>query len=294
MGARVHPVGGKVVLVTGAAHGIGAATARRLSGRGARLALLDIDGAALDAVADECRGAWRARVDVTDDAALRQAVAAAARDLGGIDVAVVNAGVAAPGLLRFAAPGAFERTIAVNLVGAWRTLDAALPHLIARRGYALCVGSVAAVAHVPALAAYSASKAGLEALADALRLEVVHLGVDVGVAYLSWIETAMVSGGPSGRPRTAGLAMPPLHRVYPVAEAARVIGEAVERRRRTAFHPRWLRAALPARGLVPLALERALAAAAARMDASAAARARTGGGAVSARDHGGGSPIRPR
>ena len=274
MSRRVHPVGGKVVLITGAAHGIGAATARRLAARGARLALIDVDGPALDAVSDECRGAWRARADVTDDAGLREAVAAAARELGGIDVAVVNAGVAAPGLLRFAEPAAFERTIAVNLLGAWRTLDAALPHLVTRRGYALCVGSVATVAHVPGLAAYSASKAGLEGLADALRLEVAHLGVEVGMAYLSWIETSMVTGGATGgRSRMGGLALPPLHRVHPVGDAARVITDAIEHRRRTVFHPRWLRAVLPARGLVPLALERALGSAAARMDAAAVARA---------------------
>ena len=288
MAGRVHPVAGKVVLITGAAHGIGAETARRLASRGARLALVDIDGPSLDVVAEDCRGAWRSQADVTDDARVRKAVAAAAHELGGIDVAIANAGVAAPGLLRFAAAGVFEQTIAVNLLGAWRTLDAALPHLIARRGYALCVGSVAAVAHVPSLAAYSASKAGLEALADALRLEVAHLGVDVGIAYFSWIETSMVTGGTTGgRPRTGSLAMPPLHRVHPVADAARVIGDAVEHRRRAVFHPRWLRAALPARGLLAPVLERALAAAVIRMDAAAAARA------IARRDAGGAAEERP-
>lgn len=293
MGGRVHPVGGKVVLITGAAHGIGAATARRLAARGARLALIDVDGAALEAVAQECRGAWFVCADVTDDTALRAAVVAAADALGGIDVAVVNAGVAAPGLLRFARTGTFEQTIAVNLVGAWRTLDAALPHLIARRGYALCVGSVAAVAHIPALAAYSASKAGLEALADALRLEVAHLGVEVGMAYFSWIDTAMVAGGsPGGRARIGSLAVPPLHRVHPVTDVARIIGEAIEHRRRAVHHPGWLRAALPARGLIPPLLERALGTAVARMDAAATARAaaRSGEAAPGPRQAGDRSP----
>ena len=286
MRGRVHPVGGKVVLVTGAALGSGAATARRRAVRGARLARSADAGAALEAVARQGRGAWFTRADVTDDTGLRAAVAAAADVLGGIDVAVVNAGVAAPGLLRFARTGAFEETIAVNLVGAWRTLDAALPHLIARRGYALCVGSVAAVAHIPALAAYSASKAGLEALADALRVEVAHLGVEVGMAYFSWVDTAMVAGGtPGGRARIGSLAVPPLHRVHPVTDAARIIGEAVERRRRAVHHPGWLRAAVPARGLIPPLLECALGATVARMDAAAAARAaaRTGDGAPAPR-----------
>jgi len=272
---RIHPIGGKVVLITGAAHGIGAAAARRLTARGARLALVDVDASALEGVARECPGARAYVADVTDDAALRAAVAGAAADLGGIDVAVVNAGVAAMGLTRFAEPGGFERTVAVNLVGAWRTLHAALPHLVARRGYALSIASVAAVAHVPGLGAYSASKAGLEAFSDALRTEVAHLGVDVGVAYFSWIDTAMVRGdGPAGgRPRLGSLARPPLHRVYPAADAARVIVEAIERRQRSVFHPRWLRAVLPLRGLLPALLEPRLRPAIPRMDAAALARA---------------------
>lgn len=274
MSRRIHPIGGKVVLITGAAHGIGAGTARRLAARGARVALVDVDAAALEKVARACPGARAYVADVTDDAALRGAVVAAAADLGGIDVAVVNAGVAAMGLARFADPDGFEETIAINLVGAWRTLHAALPHLVARRGYALSIASVAAVAHVPGLGAYSASKAGLEALSDALRTEVAHLGVDVGVAYFSWIDTAMVlGGGPAGgRPRLGSLARPPLHRVYPPADAARVIVEAIERRERAVFHPRWLRAMLPLRGLLPALLEPRLRAAIPRMDAAALAR----------------------
>ena len=179
--------------------------------------------------------------------------------------------------MRFGDPAAFERTLNVNLLVAWRTLHAALPHLVARRGYALTIASIAAVAHVPALAAYSASKAGLEALSDALRLEVAHLGVDVGVAYFSWIDTAMVRGRSTGSAtRIARLARPPLHRVHPVADAGSAIVDAVEHRRRAVFHPRWLRAAMPARGLVQPLLDRALAAAAAGMDAAAAERAGDG------------------
>ena len=267
-----------MVLITGAANGIGAEAARRLAGRGARVALIDIDAAALDRVVRECPGARAYVADVTDDPALRSAVAAAATDFGGIDVAVVNAGVATMALTRFADAGAFERTIAVNLVGAWRTLHAALPHLVARRGYALCVASVAAVAHVPGLGAYSASKAGLEALSDALRTEVAHLGVEVGVAYFSWIDTAMIrGGGPSDRrPRLGSLARPPLHRVYPPADAARVIVGAIEGRRRAVFHPGWLRAVLPLRGLLPSVLEPRMRVAIARVDSAALASGRHG------------------
>ena len=278
MSRRIHPIVGRVVLVTGAAHGIGAEAARRLSARGARVALIDIDAAAIAAVAGECPGARAYVADVTDDAGLRSAVTKAAADCGGIDVAVINAGVAAMGLTRFADAGTFERTIAVNLVGAWRTLHAVLPHLVARRGYALCIASVAAVAHVPGLGAYSASKAGLEALSDALRIEVAHLGVDVGVAYFSWIDTAMIrgSGRDDGRPRLGSLARPPLHRVYPPDDAARAIVAAIERRQRAVFHPRWLRAVLPLRGLLPAVIEPRLRSAMRRIDAAAQASRRSG------------------
>ena len=103
-------------------------------------------------------------------------------------------------MVRSIDPAAFERTIEVNLLGVWRTVRACLPHVIERRGYVLVIASLAAAFHAPGMAAYAASKAGAEAFADSLRVEVTHLGVDVGVGYFAFIDTDMVRGArrPSG------------------------------------------------------------------------------------------------
>ena len=98
-------------------------------------------------------------------------------------------------MVRSTDPAAFERTIEINLLGVWRTVRAALPHVIERQGYVLVIASLAAAVHGPGMAAYSASKAGAEAFADSLRVEVKHLGVDVGVGYFAFIDTDMVRGG---------------------------------------------------------------------------------------------------
>src|SRR5438105_15935434 len=97
-------------------------------------------------------------------------------------------------MVRSIAPDAFERPLEVHLLGTWRTVRACLPHIIATRGYVLVVASLAAIAHGPGMAAYTASKAGAEALAECLRLEVRPLGGHVGDAYFSRIATHMVAG----------------------------------------------------------------------------------------------------
>ena len=130
--------------------------------------------------------------DVTDWSALERAVEGAVERFGGIDVVMANAGVAPAGMVRSIDPRAFEKTIEVNLLGAWRTVRACLPQVIERKGYVLVTASLAAAAHAPGMAAYAASKAGVEAFADSLRAEVKRLGVDVGVAYFGFIDTDMV------------------------------------------------------------------------------------------------------
>ena len=193
-------VQGRTVLITGAARGIGAESARRLAARGANLALVGLEPEELRRVADPCgRNAAWFEADVTDWSALEAAVEGAGERFGGIDVVMANAGIAPVGMVRSTDPAAFERTIEINLLGVWRTVRACLPHVIERRGYVLVIASLAAAVHSPGPAAYSASKAGAEAFADSLRVEVKHLGVDVGVGYFAFIDTDMVRGG-DGRP----------------------------------------------------------------------------------------------
>src|SRR5215211_2433768 len=189
---------GRTVLITGAARGIGAESARRLAARGARLALVGLEPEELERVASQCgpEAAWF-EADVTDPEALERAVAGAVERFGGIDGVMANAGIEGGGMVRAVDPGAFDRVIEVNLMGVWRTVRACLPEVIERRGYVLVVASMAVVAQPPGMASYNASKAGAEAFANSLRAEVKHLGVDVGCAYFAFIDTDMVSGSDS-------------------------------------------------------------------------------------------------
>ena len=183
------------ILITGAARGIGAATARRLHARGARVVLAGIEPDLLARTAADCGDALAVVCDVRDREQVEAAVEAAVEHLRGLDVVVANAGVAALLPLVGGDPEVFERTIEVNLLGAYYTLRAAGPHIAHGHGYALAISSLAAAVHPPLLGAYCASKAGVEALADSLRIELAPSGARVGVAYFAELDTDMVRHG---------------------------------------------------------------------------------------------------
>lgn len=248
---RNNTLVGKVVLITGAARGIGAEVAQRMAALGAKVALVGLEREQLERTAKACGAeafAWEA--DITDWQALDAAVNAVVDRFGGIDVLIANAGIAPTGFVRSMDPAAFERTIEVNLLGVWRTVRTALPHLIRRRGYCLVVSSLAAVHHAPGMAAYAASKAGCEAFADSLRTEVRHLGVDVGVAYFSWIATDMVNSADehpvfgSLRKRLPGV----IGHKYPVSDVGRAVVLGVSRRASAIHVPGWVFALKMMRG----------------------------------------------
>jgi NAD(P)-dependent dehydrogenase (short-subunit alcohol dehydrogenase family) len=246
------PVAGRTVLITGAARGIGAESARQLRARGARLALVGLEPELLEERAAQLGGdtAWF-EADVADPDALEQAVEGTVERFGGIDVVIANAGIAGGGPVATMDPEAFDRIIEVNLLGVVRTVRAALPHVTERSGYILPIASLAAAMHGPMMAAYSASKAGVEAFADSLRSEVVHTGTKVGCAYFSFIDTDMVRRGfdrPSGqaaKERLRGPFKPP-----PVAAAGEAIVRGIERRARHVVAPKWVLPALYLRMLL--------------------------------------------
>src|SRR3712207_3763824 len=159
MSRQKYDVRGRTVLVTGAARGIGAETARRLHGKGANVVLCGLEPGELEARAAELgdRAAWF-EADVTDLAAMERVAEQAAGRFGGIDVVVANAGVAPHGTVASVDPAAFARTIEVNLLGVFRTVRATLPHVTARRGYVLIISSASALVHTPLMSAYTASK----------------------------------------------------------------------------------------------------------------------------------------
>jgi NAD(P)-dependent dehydrogenase (short-subunit alcohol dehydrogenase family) len=251
MARRSWSLEGKTVLITGAARGIGAESARRLAARGARVALAGLEPEELERVAAQCgpEAAWF-ECDVTDSAALERVVEATVERFGGIDCVMANAGIAPAGTVRSTDPAAFDEAVEVNLLGVWRTVRAALPQVIERRGYVLVIASLAAVAHVPGMAAYSASKAGAEAFANSLRAEVRHLGVDVGVGYFGFIATDLFTAGErhpvySGVRKAVG---GPVAKSYPVSAVGEAVARGIEQRRRWVLVPGWLSAILLLRG----------------------------------------------
>jgi NAD(P)-dependent dehydrogenase (short-subunit alcohol dehydrogenase family) len=250
---------GKTVFVTGAARGIGAETARRAAAAGANVALVGLEPEELARVASQCGpNAAPFECDVTDWSAPKRAVDGAVDRFGGIDVVMANAGIAPAGMVRSIDPRAFEKTIEVNLLGAWRTVRTCLPQVIERKGYVLVTASLAAAAHAPGMAAYAASKAGVEAFSNSLRAEVKRLGVDVGVAYFGFIDTDMVRGADThpafNRLREDSLG--PFGKTYPVSAVGRAVVAGMEGRSRAVTVPRWVKPILLLRGMLQPLTER--------------------------------------
>lgn len=247
-----------VVLITGAARGIGAETARRLAARGAKVALVGLEGEELRRVAAACGpDALAIEADITDAEAIERAMAQTSERFGGIDVVFQNAGIGSGGTLRLIEPAALDRTIEVNVLGSFRVARAAIPHLARSRGYLLINASIAAlVTGFPGFGAYAMSKAATEALANTLRVELRHLGIDVGCAYFSWIDTDMVRGAEEHRAfRTLrSMLKGPLAKTAPLSVAVDATLRGIDRRSRLVVAPPWVRLLLPLRALLqPLA-----------------------------------------
>jgi NAD(P)-dependent dehydrogenase (short-subunit alcohol dehydrogenase family) len=256
-----YDVRDKVVFITGGARGIGAETAKQLVARGAKVSLVGLEPELLEQRAAEL-GAGSAvwfEADVTDLDAMRRAADGTVERLGGIDVVLANAGVAAATPLLDGDVDVFDTIVRVNLGGVYRTLHVTLPHVTARAGYVMPVASLAAAVHAPMMGAYSATKAGVEALANALRPEIAHTGTKVGCAYFGFIDTDMVRRGfESESGQQAAQRMGPIgpNHAVPVSKAGRAIVRAIESRARRAYAPRWVIAMLQGRTLIQPLQER--------------------------------------
>lgn len=245
----------KVVLITGAARGIGAGTAEALARKGAKLVLTDVDEPPLKELAERLgpETALTVVADVTDLPSMEQAAAAGIERFGGIDVAMANAGIATYGSVLQVDPAAFHRLIDINVNGVFHTVRATLPSLIERKGYVLVVSSLAAFAAAPGLAAYNASKAGVEHFANALRLEVAHHGVDVGSAHMSWIDTPLVRDAKADLKAFNELlaSLPyPLSKTSSVEECVAAFVNGIEKRKRRIYVPGWVGAVAKSRVLL--------------------------------------------
>lgn len=235
---------GRVVFITGAGSGIGAATALELQRRGAMAVLVDCDAAALAATAASLGGDVLAlSADVTSRADCETAVAATLARHGRIDVVWANAGVASFGPLALTDPAAWQRCFEVNVFGVFNSVRAALPEIMRRKGVVLVSASVSTFAHPPALSAYAASKAAVEALGNSWRIELAAHGVAVSVIHASWVRTPLLTEGAS-HPAFARLraAMPALLNAETSAsDAARLIADGIERRAARIWVPGWVR-----------------------------------------------------
>ena len=245
---------GKVLVITGAARGIGAGVARAYVARGGRVALLGLEPERLAALSEELGDAaawWEA--DARDGDAIRAGVDAAAAHFGRIDHVVANAGIASYGTVRQIDDESFERVIDININGVYRTLHSTIPHLEKTKGYALVVASLASFTNLAGLASYNASKAGAESLALATKQEVAHLGISIGVCHPSWIDTDIVRGAEADLPtfkRIRGKLPYPANSTTTLEECVDAIVHGLARRRTRVYVKRGV---IVANWLKPLA-----------------------------------------
>lgn len=238
-------VNGKVVFITGGANGIGAAVGRLLHRKGAKVVLTDLDETALHDVASDLDGerVLTLTADVRDLGAMQEAVGRAVDRFGGLDVVMANAGIASYGSVLKMDPAAFRTLIDVNVVGVFHTVRAALPSIIDRRGHVLIVSSAAAYVATPGMVPYDTSKAAVEHFANALRLEVTHLGVTVGSAHMLWIDTPLVreSKADLASAREMIDSLPgPLRKTTSVDKCATAFVNGIEKRKPHVNVPGWV------------------------------------------------------
>lgn len=258
-----YPVRDRVVLITGAGQGIGAETARLLHARGAEIAVVDIDAAAAESVAKTLGDrAFPVTADVADRREMAAAVEQVVNRFGQLDVVVANAGVVpAPATLRSMDGSAFDRVLDINLTGVFNTVHPALDHVIRARGHIVVVSSCAAFAPGMGGAPYMISKAGVEQLGRALRVELSAHRATAGIAYFGIVDTAMtrntLDDNEIGR-RLEELLPWPLKTRITAGQAARTIADGIEHRAARTIAPAGWHPYALFRGLINTVLDTAL------------------------------------
>lgn len=191
---------GQVVFLTGASSGIGEGLGLALAKRGAVLGLVARRREMLDELADRCRklgGTARVfAIDVTDEAAVAEAADEMRSEFGRIDILIANAGIGGNDEeTRSYRPVSVKKVIDINLLGAVNAVHAVVPQMVDRgSGHLVAISSLAGFRGLPKSAAYSASKAGMTAFFESLRLDLKHKGIDVTIIQPGFIKTPLTSG----------------------------------------------------------------------------------------------------
>jgi NAD(P)-dependent dehydrogenase (short-subunit alcohol dehydrogenase family) len=255
-----YNLAGKVALVTGGARGIGFATAQALMDRGAMVVIVDLNAADAEAAAARLHDtrALGLAADVTDRGALQRAVATTVERFGGLDVVVANAGIASRGAtFRAMSTESFDRVIDVNLNGVVRTVEAALPQIVARKGHVVVVASVYAFINGMGAVPYAMAKAGVEQLGRALRIELAPFGAGATTAYFGFIDTEMVHRALDEDPlgdKLMDVVPKPLRKRLQPKVAGEAIVQGIEKRSARVIRPRRWAALSVVRGAInPLA-----------------------------------------
>lgn len=249
------------VVITGAGHGLGAALARRYARAGSSVAVLDLDGDAATRCAEEvaANGAQSLGLacDVTVPAECERAIGEVAKNFGGIDVLVANAGITHLGLVRDTDVAVLRRVLEVNFFGAVNSTLAALPHLLESRGHIAALSSVAGFAPLATRAGYVASKHAVEGFFDTLRSEHHGDGLRVTLVRPSFVRTGIGSRalGTDGRIAGPDARSGVGHEVEPDA-AADVIFRGIEAGKRVVWVGRESRLAWWVAHLAPRVYER--------------------------------------
>jgi NAD(P)-dependent dehydrogenase (short-subunit alcohol dehydrogenase family) len=202
MTRQSYDLRGKVVLITGGTGGIGSATARELIGRGAKVAMVDVDPQTPQIAARmSSHSAMGMIADVCSRDALDVAVADVVNRFGRVDVAIANAGILSrAATLRTTPTASIESLLAVNVSGVVNTIQAAMDEVVAHRGQFVLISSVFAFLNGMGTIPYAMSKAAVEQLGRGLRVELAARGVSTTIAYFSLIETKMIKQGVDNDP----------------------------------------------------------------------------------------------
>ncbi|UUY03328.1 short-chain dehydrogenase/reductase [Svornostia abyssi] len=254
-------VRGKVALITGGARGIGFGTARALARRGATLVIVDLDQAACDEAAAQLGGeSVGIAADVTDLGAMQRVVATVVDRFGGLDIVMANAGIASKAATFNAmSRESFDRVFEVNAHGVVRTVEAALPEIIRRRGHVVVVASVYAFLNGVGAVPYAMSKAAVEQLGRALRVELAQHGASATTCYFGFIDTEMVHRGIDDDP-LSGKVQQQLPRVLAKRltpdQAGEAVAQGIERRAPRVIVPPVWRVLFHLRGIIGPLLDR--------------------------------------